>query len=98
MPTWTGMVVSSVGTQSVDKVVEHFILVAEDVVVNVEHLWRLSRQDERLHETTHRTHVVGQLTSHLTQQHTHTDTCVIVHNRISPLLHQLQWLKTPEWI
>ena len=51
--------------RSIDEVMKHLVLVAEDVVVDVEHLRRLSSQDERLHEATHRTHVVGQLSGHL---------------------------------
>jgi len=44
---------------------ENFILVAENVVVDVKHLRRLSSEDKRLHETPHRTHVIGQLASYL---------------------------------
>ena len=59
------MVLGHICTRPVNKVVEDLVLVAENVVVDVEHLGRLSSEDERLHETTHQTHVVGQLTSHL---------------------------------
>jgi len=45
-------------TRSVDEVVENFVLVAENVVVDVEHFRRLPGEDKRLHETPHRTHVV----------------------------------------
>jgi len=59
------MIFRHVCARAVDQVVEHFVLVAENVVVDVEHFRRLTSQDERLHETTHWTHVVGQLTGHL---------------------------------
>lgn len=35
--TWTGVVFSDSSTRSIDEVVKHFVLVAEDVVVDVEH-------------------------------------------------------------
>ena len=59
------MVFCHIRARTVDKVVKHFVLVAEDVVVNIEHFWRLSSQDKRLHETSHWTHVVRQLPGHL---------------------------------
>jgi len=69
LSTWTSMILHPFCTRSVDKVVENFVLVAENVVVDIEHLRRLPSEDERLHETTHRTHVVGQLARHLRSKH-----------------------------
>ena len=43
----------------------HFILIAEDVVVDVVLLWALGREHEGLHEPSHRLPVVGQLPAHL---------------------------------
>jgi hypothetical protein len=40
-------------------------LVSKDVVVDIVLLWRLGREDEGLHEATHRLTVVRQLTAHL---------------------------------
>jgi len=52
------MTVRHVRTRSVDEIMEHFVLVAENVVVDIEHLWRLPSEDEGLHEAAHRSHVV----------------------------------------
>ena len=46
-------------------VVEHLVLVAENVVVDVEVLGGLLNEDERLHELAHRFPVVRQLARHL---------------------------------
>ena len=43
----------------------HFILVAEDVVVDVVLLWALGGEHEGLHKPPHRLPVVGQLAAHL---------------------------------
>jgi len=49
---------------------EHIVLIAEDVIVDVVLLRRLWRQHKRLHERTHHAVVVRQLTNHLTDNRT----------------------------
>jgi len=82
------MVLSNISTRSVDKVVEDFVLVAEDVVVDVEHLGRLSSENERLHEATHWTHVIRQLSSHLDR--TTASSFSDITNRISRMTSHYQ--------
>jgi len=59
---------------------EHVILVAEDVVVDVVFLGRLRRQHKRLHERTHRSIVVGKLTDHLSADNLHLMTTIFYSN------------------